>query len=91
MILRSSDSRGSALPAALFLAAMLALVGAALHLAVQTEMQLAINCLESDRVRVAALSALRGRSAQLRQALARFRLPTMDHVLGDGRHRDHVT
>ncbi len=75
MILRSSDSRGSALPAALFLAAMLALVGAALHLAVQTEMQLAINCLESDRVRVAALSALRGRSAQLRQALARFRLP----------------
>jgi len=66
---------GSALPAALFLLAMLALVGAALHLAVATEGQLSVNCLEADRARLAAGSAARRRSAELRRALARFRLP----------------
>ncbi len=84
----ASDSRGSALPAALFLAAMLALVGASLHLAVQTEQRLAVNCLESDRARLAALSALRHRTAQLRQALARFRLPEGLDTTDAERYRD---
>jgi hypothetical protein len=75
MTSRSNDN-GSALPAALFLLAMLALVGAALHLAVATEGQLAVNCLEADRARLAALSAVGRRSMELRRAMARFRVPS---------------
>jgi len=67
--------RGSALPSALFLTAVLALVGAALHLAVQTEGQLAVNGLEQARARIAAESAMRRCTAAWRDALARFRLP----------------
>lgn len=83
-------SAGTALPAALFLTAMLALVGAALHLAVQTELQLAINCLESDRARFAAGAALRRQSAQMRQALARFRLPPGLTDIDVERYRDDL-
>lgn len=67
--------RGSALPMALFLSAMLALVGAALHLAVQTEGRLAVNGLEQARARVAAESAVRRCTADWRDTLAGFRLP----------------
>ncbi len=72
---------GSALPAALFLIAMVALAGAALHLSVETELKLAVNVLEHDRARFAADSAVRQRSAELREALARFRLPAGLHDL----------
>lgn len=72
---RQCLERGSALPSALFLTAMLALVGAALHLAVQTEGQLAVNGLEYARARIAAASAVRRCTAEWRDALARFRLP----------------
>jgi len=72
---------GSALPAALFLTAMVALAGAALHLSVETELKLAVNVLECDRARFAAHSAVRQRSSELRDALARFRLPDGLHDL----------
>ncbi len=90
MNLRICDPRGSALPAALFLAAMVALVGASLHLAVQTEQRLAVNCLESDRARFAACSAARQRTSELRQALARFRLPGVVSEADAGRYRDDL-
>jgi hypothetical protein len=90
MNLRILDPRGSALPAAMFLAAMVALVGASLHLAVQTEQRLAVNCLESDRARFAACSAARRRTAELRQALARFRLPGVVSETDAGRYRDDL-
>lgn len=87
---RNLSSRGGALPAALFLTALLALLGAALHLAVGTEMQLAVNCLESDRVRFAAAAAVRQRSFRLRQALTRFRLPAGPSVVDVERYRDDL-
>jgi len=69
---------------------MLALVGAALHLAVQTELRLAVNCLESDRARFAADAAVRQQSARLRRALARFRLPAALTDVDVERYRDDL-